>query len=126
MSSLRTVVLALAAVFAAHGSAQATGSIDMIFAGCVGRMSAEMEHAWLMGEDSDHAADRRAVFLSLLEATMERDRARDLLAHRIAAKMSQAMLLTLSSFAEDESRAIRAQELSRMEVAACGRLLLDS
>lgn len=126
MSTLRTIVLALAALFAAHGSAQATSAIDMIFAGCVGRMSAEMEHAWLLGEDGEEAAERREVFLSLLEATMVRDRARDLLAHRIAAKMSQASLLTLASFADDETRAIRARELSLAEVASCRRLLLDS
>ncbi|MEM1232826.1 MAG: hypothetical protein AAGH70_01740 [Pseudomonadota bacterium] len=126
MGAFRTFFMVFLVSLGLPGSAQATGTIDTVFAGCVGRMSAEMEHAWLMGEDSENAAEHRAVFLSLLEATMIQERARDLLAHRIAAKMSQASLLTVASLSGDENRAQRAEELSRAQVASCTRLLLDS
>lgn len=98
----------------------------MVFAGCVGRMSAEMEHAWLLGQDGEEALERRAVFLSLLEATSEPAQAREILAHRIASKMSQASLLTVATFGDDTERALRAAEVSQAQVAGCQRLLLDS
>ena len=98
----------------------------MIFAGCLGRYSAEMEHEWMLGRDGDDAKATREVFVSLLEATMDENQAKQVLAHRIASKLSQSSLLSVASFSRDTERASRAAELRQIEIANCRRLLLDS
>lgn len=87
-----------------------------------------MEHAWLLG-DSAAAEDMlgaRAVFLSLLDATVPSDQRRDMLYKRIEAKHAQAMLLTMASFSDDLSKSTRAQERAQYFLARCRDMLLDS
>lgn len=69
---------------------------------------------------------RGEVFVSLLEATMNENQAKQILAHRIASKLSQSSLLSVASFSRDTERATRAAELRQTEIANCRRLLLES
>ncbi|MCH2077278.1 MAG: hypothetical protein MK180_10395 [Rhodobacteraceae bacterium] len=124
MSGLKTLLLAMGLLSAAPLTA--SGGIEFIFAGCVGRYSAQMEHAWLLGQNAEDEEEKREVFLSLLEATMDAEQAEQVLAHRIASKMSQASLLTVAEFATDTDTATRAVELSQSEIQGCRSLLLDS
>ena len=101
MGSLKTYALACTIAFAA-APALSTGNLHHLFAGCAGRFSAEMEHAWLMGNvEADLFEDRRRTFLSLMEAVMPANSAREVLRYRIENKMAHASLLTISTFGSD-------------------------
>ncbi|MEM6759056.1 MAG: hypothetical protein AAF601_06215 [Pseudomonadota bacterium] len=104
--------------------AGATDELSHTFAGCAGRMSAEMEHAWLMGDDPVQAEAERLSFLSLLEATMQPADGHAVLAHRIESKLAQASLLTIGTFHDDNTRARHARLRSVWHVTQCRDILL--
>lgn len=108
-------------------SAAAQDTIAMTFAGCVGRFSAQMEHAWLMGSETaeDHQSQRH-LFLTLLDATAGAEVPRDLLAHRIAHKRAQSILLTQASFGVDARRKKAAERQAMRHLNACKSLVLGS
>lgn len=116
----------VALLLAANGSLAHDG-LHHVFAGCVGRLSAEMEHAWLVGSaEADALADQRLVFLSLLEATTSPEHARTTLSYRIEVKMAHASLLTQATFHGDTPRARAADDMAFAHLSACRRLLLDT
>lgn len=85
-----------------------------------------MEHAWLMGSvEADLFEDRRRTFLSLMDAVMPADLARDVLRHRIENKMAHASLLTISTFGSDPKLAEAATSAARAYRLGCERILLD-
>lgn len=97
------------------------------FAGCVGRLSAEMEHAWLVdGPEADRIAQDRGEMLMLLTATQPIERARDYLAYRIDVKMAHAALLTQASFGQNPQGAENARRLALHYTEQCRALLLSS
>ncbi|MEO0633636.1 MAG: hypothetical protein AAFY52_05830 [Pseudomonadota bacterium] len=103
----------------------ASDTLHEAFAGCVGRMSAEMEHAWLMGDDATQVEAERLSFLSLLDATLPSGAAPGALAHRIDSKMAHASLLTISTFAEDQTRGTNARLRAQWHLRQCRNMLLD-
>lgn len=126
MSGLKTLVLA-GVVWTIAPSAFALGPLHHVFAACVGRFSAEMEHAWLIGDaEADALQDRRRSFIALMDATMPADAARDTLAYRIDTKIAHAALLTTASFDQDMRRAQQAKVTARAFRLSCEQLLLDS
>ncbi|WP_082181907.1 hypothetical protein [Aestuariivita boseongensis] len=126
MSSLKTLLMAgLAATTPLP--VWATSDIHYVFAGCVGRFSAEMEHAWLLENgEADRLRDKRHSFLSLMEASMPVEKARAVLSYRIDNKMAHAALLTTASFDQDARRAQSARAAAQAYRNNCERLLLDS
>ena len=101
--------------------------IARTFAGCVGRLSAEMEHAWLVdGPEADRIAADRGEMLMLLEATQPMESARDYLAYRIDVKMAHAALLTQASFGQNPQSAENARRLALVYTSQCRDLLLSS
>ena len=125
MSGLRTMLTAL---IVATGADALRASEDVVwtFASCTGRLSAQMEHQWLMSDPtSDQTAARRAAMISLLEATMAPDQGRTVLSWRIEAKHAQAQLLTRAHFNNDDEDAAWAQNRAEAEIAACNGLLLS-
>ena len=125
MGGLKTLFAGLALVASLAGPASAGDDILWTFAPCTGRLSAQMEHQWLI---SDPAADRtrsqRAAMISLLHATTPPDRGRDVLARRINAKQAQAVLLTRAPFNDDPEDANWALRRAEAEISACVGLLL--
>jgi hypothetical protein len=102
-------------------------SVSDLFAGCVGRLSAETEHAWLMGDPAaENLESQRATFISLLSAVTSQNEARRVLTYRIQVKMAHASLLTLATFGADEVRSARARVLAGQYLRSCQNLLLDS
>ena len=96
------------------------------FASCVGRLSAEMEHQWLLSDPaSDRTKSQRAAMLSLVEATMAPDQRRDVLNWRIDAKQAHAVLLTRATFNTDANDAAWALARAEKQLAACTGLLLS-
>ena len=127
MSSMKTFAVSLLILnLVLAMPARAHTSLAQTFAGCVGRMSAEMEHAWLMQRDAHLHSEQRLTFLSLLDATAPPGRARALLAHRVETKLAHAALLTLSDFSDDAEQAKGARIRASWHRAACQALLLDS
>ena len=108
------------------GAAVAHESTLHTFASCAGRLSAVMEHQWLM---SDAASDRthaqRAAMLSLVDAIMTPEQGRDVLSWRIDAKQAHAVLLTRATFNDDAADAAWALNRAEAELATCTGLLLS-
>lgn len=126
MSGLRTLFATLIGVATCATPVWASEDLVWTFAGCTGRLSAQMEHQWLVGDSaSDDTKARRAVMISLMEAVMHPDQGRDLLAHRIEAKHAQSQLLRRATFNNDVEDAAWAMARAEAEIAACTGLLLS-
>lgn len=98
----------------------------MIFADCTGRLSALMEHQWIVDPPaSDLTRAQRARMIDLLEATMRPEDGRAVLTRRVEAKMAQAQLLTRARYDAHPRDAARAQRLAERELSACLSLLLS-
>ncbi|MEM9427292.1 MAG: hypothetical protein AAGA06_11385 [Pseudomonadota bacterium] len=125
MSILRTILFSLLCL-ASAGSARAHDDPLQTFSSCVGRLSATMEHQWLLSDPmSDRTEAQRAAMLSLVEAIMPAGDGRHVLAWRIAAKRAHAVLLTRATFNDDAADAAWALTRAEAELAACTRLLLS-
>ncbi|WP_162183074.1 hypothetical protein [Pseudooceanicola atlanticus] len=97
----------------------------VIFAGCAGRFSAELEHRWLMSRDPGRARHRRQAMVDLLDAVRPSDRGPEILARRLEAKHAQAQLLQRAEFSTDPAEARMARQRARRAVAGCEALLLS-
>ena len=127
MSRKKTIVLVLYLLCVGSFSAQAQTNITEFFADCVGRLSAETEHAWLMGDPSaDQLSHQRQTLVSLLEAATPRADARRTLTYRIEAKMAHASLLTLATFHKDPHKSKRARQVADDYIATCRSILLTN
>ena len=125
MGALRKAIAALVIAAVPSGQAEAEPDIFWTFANCAGRLSALMEHQWLMGDPaSDRTQAQRRAMIALLEATTPTDHLQPTLARRIEAKEAQARLLTRATFNDDADDAGWALRRSEAEIAACVGLLL--
>jgi len=124
MSSLKTFfVLCLLWT----GTAPVAAPLPEVFAGCTGRFSAELEHAWLMRDpDADILETRRARFEQLLAAVSSPDQRSRLLDHRIRAKSAHARILGAARFSRDPDRARWARRRAAAEIGYCRSFLLES
>ncbi len=103
----------------------AAGDVFRGFASCAGRYSAEVEHAWLMQDPAaEQHEERRAAFLSMLEALDPVRTGPEALNHRVAAKAAHAGLLGQAAFAPDPVHRTVARRLAQSHQAACAGLLL--
>ena len=118
MGSLRTLLVAIAAVLPA--SAASADGLGRDFATCAGRYSALTEHLWTLSAPADEAERRRDLFLERVDATAPAD---DALTWRVEAKAAQRGLLETARFAGGP-RATRAQAASAAALDLCDRLLL--
>lgn len=98
-----------------------------IIAGCTGRMSAELEFAWLMSDPDANRLDRqRSRFVEILESLGSAPDPREVLALRIDTKMAHARLLTTAHFGSDAVLATWAKRQAVTQRNACQNMLLDS
>ena len=96
-----------------------------LFAGCAGRLSALMEHQWLLGDANAETTERqRESVLELLEATLQPGEERHALALRISAKHAHAVLLTRATFNEDPDDAAWAADQAAIQIGTCQAFLL--
>lgn len=125
MSSLRTVIAGFALGLFSFPALAGADPLHT-FASCAGRLSATMEHQWLMSDPaSDRTEAQRAAMLSLIDAIMTPDQGRDVLAWRIDAKQAHAVLLTRATFNDNPADATWALRRAEAELAACTGLLLS-
>ncbi|MEX0339551.1 MAG: hypothetical protein AB3N11_10975 [Arenibacterium sp.] len=125
MSGLRTSALLCVVLLVLARPAAASDEIYNVFAGCAGRFSAEMEHAWLMGDAAaDEYESQRHTFISLTEAAIPAEKTRAVLHHRLDHKLAHASLLTIATFGQDDRRARAARSAAKAYRQACEQLLL--
>jgi hypothetical protein len=95
------------------------------FASCAGRLSALMEHQWLLSDPaSDLTARQRDAMLSLVSAMSSPDQEATALTWRIEAKAAQAGLLSLARFGTKDRTAAQAARRSDDLLGMCRSLLL--
>ncbi|MEO1734416.1 MAG: hypothetical protein AAFR45_12435, partial [Pseudomonadota bacterium] len=96
------------------------------FATCTGRLSALMEHQWLMdGPASDHTKAQREALIEIIDAILPPDLGPQVLTWRIEAKMAHAVLLTRATFGENPKDTAYARKLATRHVAECNAALLS-
>ncbi len=105
----------------------ASDSLVQVFAGCVGRLSAQVEHEWVMQDTRAETTEQvrsnsEAVLQALLTSP---DAAQQALNWRIDAKHAQAQLLTRATFNENAEDATWAKRRAKDEIAKCANLLLS-
>ena len=123
---MKTLLAATAALVSITSASAAEQTLLATFSGCVGRLSAQMEHQWLINDSQ--AAQTEAVRASMIElldlvSTPESRRASFHL--RVDAKYAQAVLLTRATFNDDPQDAAWARTRAETEIAACQSLLLS-
>ncbi len=127
MGGLRKFLVAAALASAAPAGA-ASPPLDPLtldFATCAGRLSALMEHQWLLGDPaSDTTEAHRAAMVELLDAVMPLGAEATVLSHRLFAKSAMAKLLARAE--RDVSSGSRhwARSRAEAEIAACEGLML--
>ncbi len=119
------VILAgLMGVFQAQATLGQTADLRL-FASCAGRLSALMEHQWLLSDaEADVTAAQRDAMLSLVSTMVGPEDEALALTWRVAAKAVQADLLSQARFGQDGARAARAARQSDDLIGMCRSLLL--
>jgi hypothetical protein len=118
---LETFLAALAVGLLACSPASADPLLRQ-FSLCAGRLSAVMEHQWLIdGPASETTARQRDAMLALVEALLTPEEAPRAMQWRIEAKVAQAALLNRASFAKDPVAEARAEDLMQQCLALMGQ-----
>ncbi len=129
MGGMKTYILsALLLIAPLTGPAPAfnLNELTLTFAGCAGRLSAQMEHEWLLSDpDAERTEAHRGAMVGLLQATMPADAGREILAHRIQVKAAHSRLLTRASFNNDPDDARWARLRAETEIATCLSMMLN-
>ena len=125
MGALKTV-FGLVLVWVLSGTpAFSAPSLEQRFAVCAGRLSAQLEHQWLLSDpEAEMTERRRRAMVELFDAVgTGQDRAR-LLAVRIEAKHAHHSLLTRATFNDDPRDAQWAAHHAQLQLDDCASLLL--
>ncbi|MEM7596545.1 MAG: hypothetical protein AAF382_02540 [Pseudomonadota bacterium] len=127
MSRIKTIAALLLLTSALSAKAAGPEDLTETMAICAGRMSAELEFAWLLSDPAaDQFENQRLRFVEILNALGPNEDPRQQLALRIDAKMAHAGLLTTAHFGTDAPRAAWAKRHAIRHRQNCQILLLDS
>ena len=117
------LLCALAAAPAARAYSDLPDDPLHFFATCAGRLSALMEHQWLVdGPASEATKSRRAALLEVVEALTPPDAAPRVMAWRIEAKAAHATLLGQSRHGSPAAMARAARRAQALESACTAYL----
>lgn len=120
------MILAILGSAAPAGAASGTQDTLRLFASCAGRLSAQMEFQWLVGDPAAEATEsQRSHLISLIEAVQSDADGRHILNWRIDAKVAQAALLSRAHFNDDPQDATWAAEMAAQLTSDCTGLLLS-
>ncbi len=129
MGGLRKYRLGL--MLALNLGVQATGATAQTadplypFATCTGRLSALVEHQWMMSDPgSDASAAVRDSLSALTEAVLAEGQRRQAMEWRLNAKIAAAGLLNRATFVSDSVQAARASQRAAAMIEACRALVL--
>ncbi len=127
MCSMR-MFLCLLVMIGQPGVAAAASTDDLLrtFASCAGRLTAQLEHQWLLqSDDAQDTEHQRAEVVALLSAIMPDDRGRQVLSWRTDARAAQRALLQRAQFGTDPDDAAWAARTAGRYVADCTGFLLS-
>lgn len=129
MSKLKTHILALFCVILpplAHATTVMNEDPLRLFATCAGRLSAQMEHQWLMTGEQPWVDQKDRDQMEDLIWTLSSDgNASDILSWRLNAKRAHAQLLTRATYSTDASDSEWALSRAREQVDSCLGLMLN-
>lgn len=117
----------LAVLVLVTSGARADTDTDLVqtFADCAGRLSAEIEHAWLVGgADRAFFEERRDATLGLLAAVTEEAQSARAMDLRVRAKHAHARLLLHARFHTDPHTARLSGRRAATRIRACMAMLL--
>lgn len=124
MGGLRTLLAALPLMAGLPVMASAQTPWSLTFAACAGRLSAQVEHQWLMRDAAASVTGaQKDQFTDLLATVVTDQNATALLALRIEAKQAQATLLRRATFNADARDARWAGARAAQGIAACVSLV---
>lgn len=127
MSSIKTWALAGALTFCTCAQADERSDLASIIASCTGRLSAELEFAWLMSEpEAEQLKKQRRLFMDILESFGPALDQRQQMALRIHAKVAHTDLLSMAYFGTNDTQASWAKHRARRQKSSCQGLLLES
>lgn len=121
------LILGLTLVFQAATTSAQTNPSDPLyrFATCTGRLSAMVEHQWLMSDPkSDATAALRDDMVQLMDAAMADGQAQQAMAWRLEAKVAAAALLRRAAFGQDPALARWSQRRAVELVDGCRAIIL--
>lgn len=125
MGVLKTLGYAAFCTLFAAGAAKPQEDLLRRVTDCVGRLSAEIEHQWLISDQPTELIERqRSHLVDILDTLITPESAMRILSNRIDAKMAHASLLTQAAFARDKRRAQWAEKRAEQELDQCGTILL--
>jgi hypothetical protein len=122
------LILGLTLVFqAATTSAQSNLSDPLyLFASCTGRLSAMVEHQWLIGDPgSDGTAALRDGMVQLMDAAMAEGQAQQAMAWRLEAKVAAAGLFNRALFSQNPAVAAWSRQRAMTLIEECRALILQ-
>jgi hypothetical protein len=126
MGVLKTLGCASLITFLAVTAAKPEDDLLRRVTDCVGRLSAQIEHQWLLSDlPTEQIETQRAHLEDILDALVTPDSATRVLSNRIDAKFAHASLLTQAAFSSDDRRARWAEKRAEQELLQCGGLLLQ-
>ncbi len=90
------------------------------FANCAGRLTAQLEHQWLMqSEASDITQHQRSQIVDILHSIIPEDRGREVLSWRTDARAAQRALLNRAQFSKNPADAAWAATQAEVLLADC-------
>jgi hypothetical protein len=120
-----TVTTLLAALPAPAIPAREMDPLAREFAYCVGRLSATMEHQWLLSDPASDLTERqRGAIISLLETVSPPDQGGALMTLRLSAKFAHADLLRRAAFEPDARHAEAARHQAEIALGQCLAMIL--
>lgn len=120
------VVCVILSVLAGSASADVGPDLVPLFARCTGRLSAMVEHQWLIEDgDADQTDRARDAMADLLAASTPPGKEVMAMALRIEAKAAMANLLSQARFARDHMRADWARRRVGGMLADCTALMIS-
>lgn len=108
------------------GGVQDNGDIALDLSICLGRASAALEYAHLIGETPFDEQTRLQIFRALFETVLSSQSSvegREFFARRLQAKMDLSRLLTLAKFNDDARLANKARIDAMLQLRQCDDLI---
>ncbi|MEM6891014.1 MAG: hypothetical protein AAF636_23200 [Pseudomonadota bacterium] len=124
--TLKRWVAVLVVLVASAQPAVSGEPLHRIFAACAGRLSAEVEHQWLVQDQRVEMTERhRARMITLTDATTPEGQEPWTLHLRIQAKHAHKALLSRAEFNDDKKVSRWAASQAESELSRCVGLLLS-
>ena len=126
MSTMKTIALLAGSLCVVPLGAKSEGDHLDLFASCTGRLSAQVEHLWLLKDPAAAEAEHtRDMLADLMESVAQNpDDEVQAMALRLNAKVAHAQLLTRATFSANSESAAWANRRAQALIGGCVALVL--